>query len=92
MESRNPFKEEVRSLQEENKNLSEELNHLKYKIIYYENKDFEKKVATCSREEINELMHEIHNDTEFLMDSYAPPKLIRYYHELLSRLIKNYGH
>ena len=55
-------------------------------------KDFEKKVATCSREEINELMHEIHNDTEFLMDSYAPPKLIRYYHELLSRLIKNYGH
>ena len=55
-------------------------------------KDFEKKVATYSREEINELMHEIHNDTEFLMDSYAPPKLIRYYHELLSRLIKNYGH
>ena len=55
-------------------------------------KDFEKKVATYSREEINELMHEIHNDTEFLMDSYAPPKLIRYYHELLSRLIKTYGH
>jgi len=26
-------------------------------------KDFEKKVATYSREEINELMHEIHNDT-----------------------------
>jgi predicted RNase H-like nuclease (RuvC/YqgF family) len=38
MESRNPFKEVVRSLQEENKNLSEELNHLKYKIIYYENR------------------------------------------------------
>jgi len=55
-------------------------------------KDFEKKVATYSREEINELMHEIHNDTEFLMDSYAPPRLIRYYHELLSRLVKNYGH
>ena len=55
-------------------------------------KDFEKKVATYSREEINELMHEIHNDTEFLMDSYAPPRLIRYYHELLSRLIKTYGH
>ena len=55
-------------------------------------KDFEKKVATYSREEINELMHEIHNDTEFLMDSYAPPKLIRYYHELLSRLVKTYGH
>jgi len=55
-------------------------------------KDFEKKVASYSREEINELMHEIHNDTEFLMDSYAPPRLIRYYHELLSRLIKTYGH
>ena len=55
-------------------------------------KDFEKKVATYSRDEINDLMHEIHNDTEFLMDSYAPPKLIRYYHELLSRLVKTYGH
>ena len=55
-------------------------------------KDFEKKVATYSRDEINDLMHEIHNDTEFLMDSYAPPQLIRYYHELLSRLIKTYGH
>mgnify|MGYP001026031550 FL=1 len=55
-------------------------------------KDFEKKIASYSREEINDLMHEIHNDTEFLMDSYAPPKLIRYYHELLSRLIKTYGH
>ena len=55
-------------------------------------KDFEKKIASYSREEINDLMHEIHNDTEFLMDSYAPPKLIRYYHELLSRLVKTYGH
>jgi hypothetical protein len=54
-------------------------------------KDFEKKVATYSREEINDLMHEIHADAEFLMSSYAPPKLIRYYHELLSRLVKNYG-
>jgi len=55
-------------------------------------KQFEEKVATCGRQEINELMHEIHADYEFLTDSYAPPKLIRYYHELLSRLIKTYGH
>lgn len=55
-------------------------------------RDFEKRVSACSREEINELMLDIHTDTEYLMDCYAPPKLIRYYHELLSRLIKTYGH
>ena len=53
---------------------------------------FLKKVSTFSRQEITDLMHEIYFDTEFLMDSYAPPKLIRYYHELLSRLVKTYGH
>ena len=55
-------------------------------------KDFEKKVASYSRQEINELMHDIHGDTEYLMECYAPPKLIRYYHELLSKLIKRHGH
>tara|TARA_R100001510_G_C7566152_1_gene144382 strand:- start:254 stop:496 length:243 start_codon:yes stop_codon:yes gene_type:complete len=54
--------------------------------------NFLKKVSTFSRQEITDLMHEIYLDTEFLMDSYAPPKLIRYYHELLSRLVKTYGH
>ena len=54
--------------------------------------DFLRKVATFSRQEITDLMHEIYSDTEFLKDSYAPPKLLRYYHELLSRLIKTYGH
>jgi hypothetical protein len=55
-------------------------------------KDFDMKISLASRQEINELMHEIYDDVEFLKESYAPPKLIRYYHELLSRLVKTYGH
>lgn len=45
-----------------------------------------------SRQEINALMLEIDQDVDYLMQAYAPPKLIRHHHELLSRLIKRYGH
>ena len=49
-------------------------------------------IKHLSRQQINEHMLDIHNDIEYLMDCYAPPKLIRYHHELLSKLIRNYGH
>ena len=44
-----------------------------------------------TRQEINQLMLDIDEDVRYLQESYAPPKLIRHHHELLSKLIKRYG-
>jgi hypothetical protein len=38
MANHNPFLEELRSLQEEKKNLLEELNDTRYNLIYYTNR------------------------------------------------------
>ena len=45
-----------------------------------------------TRQEINQLMLDIDEDVRYLQESYAPPKLIRHHHELLSKLVKRYGH
>jgi len=45
-----------------------------------------------SRQEIHQLMLDIDEDVKYLQNSYAPPKLIRHHHELLSKLVKRYGH
>ena len=49
-------------------------------------------LASLPRSEINTLMLDIDEDIQYLMKAYAPPKLIRHHHELLSKLIKHYGH
>jgi hypothetical protein len=45
-----------------------------------------------SGQQINQLMQEIHTDCEYLIQAYAPSKLIRHHHELLSKLVKRHGH
>jgi hypothetical protein len=54
--------------------------------------DAELDLKNYSRQEINKLMLEIDEDVGYLMKCYAPPSLIRHHHELLSKLIKRYGH
>ena len=43
-------------------------------------------------QDINNIMLEIHQDCEYLADCCAPPQIIKNQHELLSRLVKTYGH
>ena len=51
-----------------------------------------KQLKGWSGQQINQLMQEIHTDCEYLIQAYAPSKLIRHHHELLSKLIKSHGH
>ena len=53
--------------------------------------DIEIDLKNYNGQEINNIMLEIHQDTEFLEDCCAPPQLIKNQHELLSRLVKTYG-
>ena len=53
--------------------------------------DIEIDLKNYNGQEINNIMLEIHQDTEYLEDCCAPPQLIKNQHELLSRLVKTYG-
>lgn len=50
------------------------------------------KLKGLSGQEINQLMQEIHSDCEYLIQAYAPRKIIKHHHELLSRIVKRHGH
>ena len=49
-------------------------------------------LSQFNRQQINKLMLDIDEDITFLEKCLAPPRILKGHHELLSRLVKNYGH
>jgi len=43
-------------------------------------------------QEINELLLAVHDNYDYFVKTKARPEMILYYHDILSRLIKTYGH
>jgi hypothetical protein len=43
-------------------------------------------------QEINELLLAVHDNYNYFVKTKARPEMILYYHDILSRLIKTYGH
>lgn len=48
--------------------------------------------STWSGQEITELLLAVHDNYDYFVKNKHSPEMILYYHDILSRLIKTYGH